>query len=559
MNNSGLDKLIGKVSAAAPFGSEAVAEPLEELLRNLNDEPNSEQTESLLEGLRSGRNFNELQRTSDTLIDLGSDNPYVYRQLGQALIEQRSFGLAERTLQYSLDELKPEGREKSEALGLLGRLYKQKFVDSPKETERSEKLINDAVQKYAEAYPLDPAWHGANLVALAARAKRAKITLKNAEEPEEYAAKLLKDLQKTDEVEWTPWDYASAAEASLATRDFDAAKKFLGQYVNFPRPEKYQVNGFMLAGTARQLTEIWEINSDDSGPNGQLLSSLIAASLTQPNGGQVDFKRGELEAFEIGIESAYEDKTLEAIIGDGAPLTIKMMEGLIKRSAFVCQIIDREGYELSKRGTGTGFIVKGKAVNETLGDSMYLLTNNHVLSKDGRRPSVLADDADVLFHNWKGGHKEKRFQIDEIVACSDRGLLDLTLATIKGFPDELDMVVDSFNTHDDALQVDESRVHLIGHPGGHDLSCSVSNNIVKDHNLGDNSAEVNRIHYENPTEKGMSGSPVFSAANLKVVGVHRKGGKIKPIHDEKRPEEGPYQANEAVWAGSMCRAGFGVV
>jgi len=447
MNNPNQDKLIGRVVTAAPFGSEAVAEPLEDLLRSLDDEPTSEQTKLLLDGLRAGRRFNELQRTSDVLIDLGSENPYVYRQLGQALIEQGSFGLAERTLKYSLDTLKPDGREKSEALGLLGRLYKQKFVESPKETDRSTKLINDAVQKYAEAYPLDPAWHGANLVALAARAQRAKIPLKNADEPSEYAARLLKDLHKTDESDWTPWDYASAAEATLATKDFDAAKKYLRQYVNFPRPKKYSVNGFMLAGTVRQLTEVWEISPDDAGPGGQMLSSLIAASLTQAKGGQVDFKRGEFEAFEAGFESAQEDETLEAIIGDGAPLTIKTMDGLMKRSAFVCQIIDREGYELSGRGTGTGFIVKGKAIDETLGDSLYLLTNNHVLSNDGRQPSVIVDEADVLFHNWKGEHKEKRFQVDEIITCSDRAQLDLTLATIKGFPEELDSVVNNFNTN----------------------------------------------------------------------------------------------------------------
>lgn len=551
-----LDQLIDQVTVAAPFGKEAVSAPLYDLLSHMENEPSPQQARKLLEPLRSSRHFEELQRASDALVDLGSEDPYVHRQLSQALIEQGSFRLAEFTLTQSLDTLKPEGREKSEALGLLGRLYKQKFVSTPKGSARAAKFLNDAIDKYAEAYSLDPAWHGANLVALTARAKREKIPLRSAEEPDVYAARLLHDLeQQKGKDGWTPWDHASAAEAALASQDYDTATAHLSKYINFPASEHIQVDGFMLAGTVRQLREIWEITADDDGPEGQLLSSLIAASLTRP--GRLDFKKGEFEAFESGIDNALEDDTLEAIFGDAAALTHKTVMGLVKMSESVCQIIDRDQYDLSNRGNGTGFIVRGRAIDESLGDGLFVLTNNHVLSNDGESPSVRVEDADALFHNWPGEDSKKRFRIGRIVDYSSRRELDLTLATLEEFPEAEAASISKFDTSKNALQVDQSRVHLIGHPGGHELSYSVSNNLVKDHDLDDDETSVNRIHYENPTEKGMSGSPVFNASNLRVIGIHRKGGSIKPIRDSKKPEEGPYRANEAVWAGSMHSAGFG--
>lgn len=557
MTHERFDKLLNDVIAASSFGPQAVDPPLNELLASVDAELPSEQVHRLLDQLRSDRHFDLLQRASDTFIDRGSADPYVHRQLSQALIEQGAFGLAERTLDHILRELRPEDRELSEALGLMGRLYKQKFVQAPPETERSVQLINEAVKKYAEAYPLDPAWHGANLVALTARAERDKIPLQVPESSKECAAKLLADLKnKTDP--WGPWDYASATEASLGTGDFDAAAEYLGQYVNFSPTDGVAVNGFMLAGTARQLTEIWEISPDDDSPQGKLVSSLVAASLTNAGGGQFDFRAGEIQALGEGIDNAREDGTLEAIFGDDATLKHSTITGLIKNSGAVCQVIHRSNYEFDKLGTGTGFVVKGKAIHESLGDALYLLTNHHVLSDDGEHPSVELAEADVIFHSWEGPEAGRRFRVDKIIAHSDRSKLDLTLATLKDFPETLPAAISSFNVSTGSLQIDKSRVHLIGHPGGRDLSYSVSNNLVKDHDLTDTQAHANRIHYANPTEKGMSGSPVLRADNLQVVGIHRRGGRIKPIHDAKRPPDGPYEANEAVWAGSMARTGFSV-
>ena len=555
MTGKRIDKLVDDVIAASSFGPQAVDPALGELLSSIDEELPSDKTHKLLDQLRSDRHFDQLQRASDTFVDLGSVDPYVHRQLCQALIEKGAFGLAERTLNYTINDLRPEGRELSEALGLMGRLYKQKFVQATPQSKRSVQLINEAVKKYAEAYPLDPAWHGSNLVALTARAERDKIPLQATESSQEYAARLLADLDKT-KGNWGPWDFAAATEASLGIGDFDAAADYLGKYVNFPPTKNVAVDGFMLASTARQLSEVWEINPDDDSPQGKLMSSLVAASLTNDQGGQFDFRAGEIQALEEGIDNARDDGTLEAIFGDDATLKHSTITGLIKHSGAVCQVIHRSNYEFQKLGTGTGFVVKGSAIHDSLGDSLYLLTNHHVLSDDGEHPSVELAEADVIFHSWEGPEPDRRFQVDSIIAWSDRTQLDLTLATLKDFPATLPAAITRFNTSTSSLHIDKSRVHLIGHPGGRDLSYSVSNNLVKDHDLTNTQARANRIHYANPTEKGMSGSPVLQADNLQVVGVHRRGGRIKPIHDAKRPPTGSYERTRQSGRGQWHARGL---
>ena len=98
-----------------------------------------------------------------------------------------------------------------------------------------------------------------------------------------------------------------------------------------------------------------------------------------------------------------------------------------------------------------------------------------------------------------------------------------------------------------------AKVFIVGHPKGGDLSFSVSDNEVVDHELDDEPCDrPRRIHYRTPTEPGSSGSPVFHHKSLEVVGLHRTG-RAKPLRDDwPRAGDGEiYEANEAVSMRSL--------
>ncbi len=49
-----------------------------------------------------------------------------------------------------------------------------------------------------------------------------------------------------------------------------------------------------------------------------------------------------------------------------------------------------------------------------------------------------------------------------------------------------------------------------------------------------------------------SGSPFLDAQQIEIVGLHRKGGRIRPLRNIEEPDT--YCANEAVWIESVRKA-----
>ena len=60
-----------------------------------------------------------------------------------------------------------------------------------------------------------------------------------------------------------------------------------------------------------------------------------------------------------------------------------------------------------------------------------------------------------------------------------------------------------------------------------------------------------RVHYRTPTMEGNSGSPVFDADTITLLGVHHAGAR-----DMKRlnGKPGTYAANEGIWIDSIREA-----
>src|SRR5206468_7934203 len=99
-------------------------------------------------------------------VRFGQNAPRIRRQYAQALIDQGILLASEPVLQaLTLESLDGDG-EVAEAHGLLGRLYKQLYVNADSPSNPYVRAFFDrALSEYLETYRLDPprySWHGIN-------------------------------------------------------------------------------------------------------------------------------------------------------------------------------------------------------------------------------------------------------------------------------------------------------------------------------------------------------------------------------------------------------------
>lgn len=548
-----LQPLVAEVLAAAPRGCKEVEDPLDDLIRGLRDQPPIEVCKQLLGGLRSHRCFDAMSRLADALMTAGAEYPYVRRQLAQALIERGQLNLAQRVLEELVESLpEAEKQERSEALGLLGRVHKQRFVTWSEDPQRAVPQLSAAIRWYRSAYPLDPAWHGANLVALTRRAERDGIPLEG--DPSKAVAQaFLADLNKIPLESWTQWTWAAAGEAWLALEAWAAARSHYGEFARHP-----EIDGFAVASAVRQLREIWGIGAaGGGGPAEQILAALETRVLTAGRAGELSSSPGQLEQLSarLGEAGGVAREAFEAILGDDRTLSIEVINKLLSIAGSVCQVVDRGLRELGRKSGGTGFLVDGGALRAEWKGRALVVTNHHVLSENGAHPSVARARAEVIFHFYQGKKGSRTFEVESILEHSPIDALDFAVASLRPQP-PIAAAVDRLSLDPLALggPADElpARVFLIGHPDGRGIEFSMGGNTVIDHQLGDPdpiAGGYRRIHYRAPTEKGMSGSPVLDAMTLEVVGLHRQGGRVRPLRQVAKPDA--YRANEAVWTKSI--------
>jgi hypothetical protein len=521
------------------------------------------QSRRLLDELRSQRCFQAMRTFAQEAVKMadGSLQMYVKRQLAQAMIELGDLGGAIDLLQGLIAELNPGSlpKDRSEAFGLLGRAHKQRFVDAVKGGATGVKELQAAVDAYAKGFAvgLDPGWHGANLVALAARAKRDGFSA-STDSAETWADRVLDRLEQTERVRWAPWDYASAGEAYLARNDEKQIAEHFACYWNL-----LNADGFALAGTERQLTEIWGFTKHSPDPlRASLVLHLEARKLTAARGA-TRYSPEELKTLAAQLLTA--SGRAEATFGAGSAIPLDRVLRLVNRAKSICRISDIN----NPRKAGTGFLVRGVDLAPPR-EGAFVLTNHHVLHGDEASDDLLATSdyagsidakwAQAEFHFWEGQTSPKAIRVDAVLRHSCRADADFTVASlVKPLPVELGLTLSTSPKPLGSRNVVDPRqrakVILIGHPNGDDLSFSFSDNEVVDHELDDHPRErPRRIHYRTPTEPGSSGSPVIHHETLEVVGLHRTG-RATPLRDDwprAKPDE-VYEANEAVAMRSLLR------
>jgi hypothetical protein len=491
--------------------SEATVQKLVTQVRSTGELLDRRPLSRALTALRNNRWFDILRSAGDGIMQAGDDRSFVRRLYAQALIDSGAVSAAIPFLQSLIAESDDAG-ERTDARGILGRAWKQAYVNGEHITpQRGKVLLETAVTSYYTPYVENPAnyYHGINAVACLARAKHDKLLLSgNFPDWIELARTIRNDI---DAAEYLPyWDYATAMEASWALRDQQAALKWLDKYLAHP-----ETSAFAVASTLRQLIEVWKVSpGDDEG--GALIHVLQSALLKKQGGESLDMHAQSVSADQL------RDPKLQAILGDERYKSLEWYERGLKRSRAVARI----GRQASV-GFGTGFLVNASDLDpaET---GQLLITNHHVI------PQAIPDiqNAVVIFEALDGG--KKKYAIEEMLWTSPVEELDATVLRLKTEVKKIDPYPMCVPPLPDVKE--KPHVYVIGHPGGGTMSFSISDNLMIDH-------KDPKVHYRTPTSPGSSGSPVFDSEWV-LLALHHSGTRdtMPMLHGD-----GVYSANEGLY------------
>ena len=493
--------------------------------------------------LRRKAYFGQMERVAEALLFTDQDDVQIRRQYAQALIDQGKLTAAVYVLESLAERTeRVDPNENAEARGLLGRVYKQLYINAALFDPGAVLLplnrlnLQRAIDFYLGVYRTAPAehlWHGINAAALAARAQRDHVPLRETVDCKALGREILASIEARKEPD--AWDLATAAEACLVLGDHDKALQWIARYVVKP-----EADAFELASSLRQLKEVWGL-AIDAMP-GSLLLPLLQSQLLQRRGGRLDFGDGEAN---LTIKKTEEHApTLEKILGKEGVVSLAWYRLGLDRTQAVVKILDKLG-----DGFGTGFLIRGGDLVPAFGDTFVVLTNAHVMSDDpavqAKYGSLAPEDAKVAFEaNDAAG--QRRFTVKKLLWSSPPDKLDATLF-------ELDPPLTSDKPYAVAKRLPPvdgvQKVYVIGHPKGGGLSISLNDNLFLD-------CDDCLIHYRAPTEGGSSGSPVFNQ-QWDLIGLHHAGGTAMR---RLRGQEGTYAANEGIWIQRIIKelAGSGL-
>lgn len=519
-------------TALGAFDKAAALALCNDLLRRLyaSDEPYPAlPAMKLLTELRKHRHFEAMERLADALIQSGTATAGVRRQYAQALLDQGRFSVAQQVLEkLAADTQGSDPKEHAEARGLMGRLYKQLYVNGrAPDVARNRRWLEEAAKAYFEPFQAAPdkhGWHGINVVAVADRSMRDGVTLNvpGIPLPRTLAEKIFGDVEIKDASgDATMWDNGIAVEALLALGRSCDALEWAQRYVRDPKCEAFE-----CASTLRQLEEVWQLprpGTSQARHCEEAILSLLRANVLGREGGSVSADGRSVRAELGGLRTT----DLQKVFGADRFQSLDWY----RRGLARCAAVARIGRETSK-GVGTGFLVLGSSLHASLGAELYLLTNAHVISESPEVPiAMVPEEAVVTFEGLEGAQGE-RWKVRDVVYSSPIGEYDATLV-------RLDRPVPGVEPYPVASRLPpltgEARVYVVGHPLGGGLSFSLQDNLLLDW-------DDRRVHYRTPTEPGSSGSPVFND-QWELIALHHAG---RSDMRRLKQQPGTYEANEGI-------------
>ncbi len=437
----------------------------------------------MLRQLRRKRQFTPIQQLADELMAQGRVTGEARRYYIQALIDENRLTQAEK----ELGSLKADGQVTPEDLdeveGLLGRIYKQRYLDAAQAGLPDPAILQDSVKTYWNRYiqnPRDNYWHGINAAALLARAARDGAPLSGYPAVPEIATEILTSIEAIEEKkDLNAWQIATAMEAHVALQDAEGAELRALDYAS-----SFDADVFQVFSTQRQLRQVWGL-TDRKDRIGERVLPILDATLLRRQGGSVQVSS---EDANIRLEENY---------GSDRFNTVEWYQEGLDRCRSIGRVINVGG-----TGKGTGWLVNSRDFFPTQPERTLLITNAHVINQDGFRGALVADDARV------------QFQMSSTKLCVrqvwSRPELDATLLELDGtVPNAVPIPLLPRPVR---MTVPPSRVYIIGHPNDQ-LMFSLQDSLI----VG---SSDDLLHYRTPTQGGSSGSPVFEAMGWRVVALH---------------------------------------
>lgn len=433
----------------------------------------------------------------------------------------------------------------SEAMGLIGRVHKDLFMNSKdKHSHAAVKHFNKSLDAYAQPWRIDRgkcSWHASNLLALISFAQAEKIEIPDEFDSSEIAENLERVILEKPENERNYWDWASLAESRLGRSDWVGASEALSVPI-----EKGEANVFQLNGTLRQFKDVWLLPARGVEAS-NIITWLERNLLAVPNGGV------SLDSDDIDRQLSAKDVDLEALHSHHKMRSHSWIKDFLKRGDNIGSIIDKH----SGHNVGTCCVIDRKYIEEKRSGELICLTNDHVLSnhiddyKNKSKKPLLPENAAVKFTS--SDSPEKKFFISEIIWSSNFDVHDACMFRLAEDP-PVDVenlpIVDYVPTIDSKTP---QEIFLISHPEKDELSYSFQNTDLVDHDAtsrGKKSLIPGLIHYTTPSIPGSSGGVALNGM-LEMVGLHHAGvSGVNRLNKELKA----YEVNEAIWIQPILNA-----
>jgi len=465
-----------------------------------------EQVDEVLAELQRQRQVQHVIDIADAATAVGSITTSGRRRYGQMLIESGALHAAELACAELLD-LAEDAKERGEALGLLGRIRKQRYV-----TSRRPLDLLGAVAAYQFAYAGggDRLWHGVNLLALTSRANRDGIPVPEPVDTDLLTRTLLDEVRQTEPEVREIWERTTEIEALVAMGDKTSVDEAVSVAQQLAGSKS--VRPFELESLRRQLADIWELE-----PHHPVLVAIADQKL-------------HLGA-RAHVELPDSPGQLEKIFGTALPVGYKHLMMGLHCAESVGKITDA-----SDEPWGTGFLLHGSLIHSDIGDGPVLLTNAHVCSPEPGVGKLLPSEAKAVFDVTKSVDGAPLVLTGfECLWSSPPSVCDVTILRFTGPEPALEHALEVAASPQPVTE--GGYVYVIGHPAGGGIKFSIRGNDLLAYDI-----DMFKVHYTAPTEGGSSGSPVFNQA-WQLMAVHHAGdSKMRRLDDPSAT----YQANEGI-------------
>lgn len=565
--------LIDKIAAAADesaapeirAGLHDDWEKLHDLLANPGIRIENHSSEKLMSALKSTReHFGLLGQSAERFITRGEDGAHMHVHYAQALIDTGQPMAAIHTL----NSLRPfdhiAENERDEIHGLLGRAHKQIYINhaDPKRDASSVQAtyqhhLGKAIGYYGEIYnvnyPGEKFYQGINYIALLALANRHGVPHNTGHDPKDLGEKLLGAISSKLVGTTDIWNALTIGEAYIAVGNYDKAQ----EYYHLAADHK-EVKSFHIGSASRQIREIWQ--SENPNPEVRDIGLFLKEKLASMEVASFTLTAEDQKAVLGGMQ-------LERHIDGGSQHQLRRVYNIALRAVSVARI-----HTSMKEPKGTGFLVEGNTINPIYGDELLLMTNAHVVwdpnlgkkMNQFQSGSLIPSNTLIQFELPTSDQEPGFFKCAEVVWQSPSGKHDVCLMRLDAQPiNRGPLPISQARPAAETARgkKDGTRVTVIGHPNGGNLSMASMGNIsnLKGYIVDIGGRYVNEthpeyMHYRVPTEGGNSGSPVFETQGWNLIGIHhagfKEGGSLRRLNGA----DGVNIANEGVLISSIKHA-----